>query len=136
MKCNVSSLKPLTGLFFSIVIFLLSAVNSSAQQIYQTGKSTNASITFRGSTNEKLLFNLSVVNAADSKIGVMILDENGERIFKGTFRGTKIEKLFKLPEDMYSFTFVISNFTEKSVQQFKINTQRRYVEDVTITKNF
>ena len=139
MKRNVSSLYPtnaFTILFLSIGFLFFCNLPSLAQQSYQQGKLSNASITFRGSADEQLIFNLSVENVVDSKIGVVILDENGGRIFKGTFKGTKIQKLFKLPEDAYSLTFIINNFAEKSIQQFKINTQRRYVEDVTITKSF
>jgi hypothetical protein len=137
MKRNVRSLFPakaLTNLILAAVVLFLSALNSSAQQPYHQVKFKNGSITYRGSADQSLIFNLSVENAADSKIGVIILDENGERILKRTFQGKKIEKLFKVPEDTYTLTFIISNPAEKFEQQFKINTRRRYVEDVTITK--
>jgi hypothetical protein len=107
---------------------------SSAQQSYPQVKFRNGSITYHGFVDDKLLFNLSVQNKADSKLAVVILDENGDRIFRGTFKGKKIEKLFKIPGDTYSMTFIISDPEDKSERHFKIHSKRRYVEDITVTK--
>lgn len=138
MKRNVgyrfSAKLSFRNLFLVTAIVLFSGLNASAQQSSRSVNFKNGSITYNGSVDQKLVFTLSVENSTDDKIAVTILNEQGERIFRGTFHGKKIDKFFKLPDDNETLTFIISNPADKSVQQFKINTERRYVADVTVTK--
>jgi len=94
----------------------------------------NTEVKYVGVSGDAVLFNVSVDNPTGSKFSVIVLDEDGTKIFQEIYTDKKFDKRFKLPKsEKNKLTFVIRNFKTADVTQtFEINT--RFVEDVIVTK--
>jgi len=94
----------------------------------------NTEVKYVGVSGDAVLFNVSVDNPTGSKFSVIVLDEDGTKIFQEIYTDKKFDKIFKLPKsEKNKLTFVIRNFKTADVTQtFEINT--RFVEDVIVTK--
>jgi hypothetical protein len=97
-----------------------------------------ASIKHISTTNDKVVFQLSLDNEAGDKFSVSIKDAIGSTIFYNVYQEKKFDKKFVLErnEDISKLTFVIRSFKDNTTQTFEINTATRVVEnyDVSVRK--
>ena len=97
-----------------------------------------ASVKHISTTDDKVIFQLSLDNEAGEKFSVTIRDAAGGTIFYNVYEEKKFDKkfLFEKSEDLSKLTFVIRSFKDKATQSFEVNTITRLVEnyDVSITK--
>ncbi|HTQ64430.1 MAG TPA: hypothetical protein VMI12_06505 [Puia sp.] len=91
-------------------------------------------VKYLGTSEDAVLFNVSLENPTGTKFIVMVLDEDNTPLFQEVYTDKKFDKRFKLPKsEKNKLTFVIRNFKDADIKEsFEINTH--YVEDVVVTK--
>jgi len=83
----------------------------------------------------QLTFNVKYSNPAGNTFNLVVLDENGEQLFKGYYGDKQFDKTFKLPKSEVSkLTFVIEDGKESLKEKFDINIKTRTYEDVIVSK--
>ena len=97
-----------------------------------------ASIKHISSTNDKLIFQLSLDNEDGEKFSVSIKDVMGTTIFYNVYQDKKFDKkfVFEKSEDISKLTFLIRSLKDNVTQTFEINAITRLVEnyDVSVRK--
>ena len=85
--------------------------------------------------NNLLSFNVKYSNPTGNTFSLVVLDENGDQLFKGSYGDKNFDKTFKLPKSEVSkVTFVIEDTKQGSKEKFDVNINTRVVEDVTVSK--
>ncbi len=83
----------------------------------------------------QLTFNVKYSNPAGNTFNLVVLDENGEQLFKGYYGDKQFDKTFKLPKSEVSkLTFVIEDGKDSLKEKFDINIKTRTYEDVIVSK--
>ena len=136
---NANSLKTvLRNGFFALSLLVVSARGAHAQAVQATYKTPLASmepvVTYLGTGEELMSFNMKYENAAGDKCLVSVLDSNGEVLFDQVFNDKKFNKTFKVPSDMGKLSFVVRNIKTRAQKKIEINTERRFVEQVSVTR--
>ena len=97
-----------------------------------------ASIKHISTTNDKVIFQLSLDNEAGERFSVSIRDNDGNTLFQDFYSDKKFDKkyVFAKSEDLSKLTFIIRSLKDNATQVFEINTVPRVVEnyDVSIRK--
>ena len=97
-----------------------------------------ASIKHIATTNDKIVFQLSLDNETGDKFSVSIRDVDGSTIFYDVYQDKKFDKkfVFEKPEDISKLTFVVRSLKDNQTQVFEVNTATRLVEnyDVSVRK--
>ena len=109
------------------------AVTETQAATINPGEKTTE-VKYVGTSEDAIIFNVSVDNPTGGKFSVIVIDEEDNQIFQEIYTDKKFDKRFKLPKaEKNKLTFVIRNFKTADVKQtFEINT--KYVEDVVVTK--
>ena len=94
-----------------------------------------ASVKHISTTDQKIVFQLSLENENGEKFGVSIKDIDGNTIFQDVYSDKKFDKKFVLDkfENIGKLTFVIRSFKDNQTQVFEVNTTSRVVENVDVT---
>ena len=131
MKKRVMS--AISKLTLGVLLFTSVAVTETQAATINPGDKITE-VKYIGTSEDAVLFNVSVDNPTGSKFNVIVLDEEGNQIFNEIYTEKKFDKKFKLPKsEKNKLTFVIRNFKTADVKQtFEINT--KFVEDVIVTK--
>ena len=97
-----------------------------------------ASIKHISTTDDKVIFQLSLDNETGEKFSVGIKDAVGNTIFYEIYQVKKFDKKFILDksEDISKLSFIIRSLKDNKTQVFEINTTTRLVEnyDVSVRK--
>lgn len=134
VNVSVSSVKATLVFFMAAIMFLLSGFHSTAQDSAHNVKFKNGSFTYLGMVDEEVIIGLLLDNQRSKKIAITIMNDSGDRIFHQIFNGKKIARNFKIPAEMGTLIFIVDDSGEKDPHQFKIHTERRYVDEVLVTK--
>lgn len=128
------------NLFFALFLAVMTAAGASAQ-VVQTSYSTPVTpavsqpvVTYLGSDEEDMSFNLKYENADGAKFLVTVLDKDGETLFGQVFSDKKFNKTFKVPAELGKLSFVIRDLKTKTQKSVLVSTERRFVEEVSVTK--
>ena len=124
----------------TIVIFMLStsvAAETLAGPVFHTitGGVGKAEITHVASNLESMYFDVKVDNADGEKFSIIIKDESGSTLYRGSFKDKLFSKRFRLPKadsDKITFSIISSSGTKK--ESFEINTTSRVIEEVVVTR--
>lgn len=94
-----------------------------------------ASVKHISTTNDKIVFQLSLDNETGEKFIVSIKDLSGNTLFQDTYSEKKFDKkfVFDKSEDIGKLTFVLRSLKDNQTQVFEINTITRLVENVDVT---
>ena len=94
-----------------------------------------ASVKHISTTNDKIIFQLSLENETGEKFGVSIRDTQGNTIFQDVYSDKKFDKKFLLEksENIGKITFVIRSFKDNQTQVFEVNTTARLIENLDVT---
>ena len=129
MKANRAfSLKNLV-LFIAVVLISVSAANAQ--------KSTSAaqsSLTYAGTVDGHMNFLLNYDNEVAEKFFVIITDANGKVFFEEVYAEKKFNRIFSIPVEAGNITLTITSFKNKNEKRFQVTTERRLVEEVTVSK--
>jgi hypothetical protein len=123
----------ISKLTLGVLLFTGVAVIETQAATINPGEKTTE-VKYIGTSEDAVIFNVSVDNPTGGKFSVIVMDEEGNQIFQEIYTDKKFDKRFKLPKaEKNKLTFVIRNFKTADVKQtFEINT--KYVEDVVVTK--
>jgi hypothetical protein len=129
MKANRAfSLKNLV-LIIAVLMFTVSAANAQ--------KSTSAaqsSLTYAGTVDGHMNFLLNYDNEVAEKFFVIIADANGKVFFEEVYSEKKFNRIFSIPVEAGNITLTITSFKNKNEKRFQVTTERRLVEEVTVSK--
>ena len=94
-----------------------------------------ASVKHISTTNDKIVFQLSLDNETGEKFTVSIKDLVGNTLFQDTYSEKKFDKkfVFDKSENIGKLTFVLRSLKDNQTQVFEINTVTRVVENVDVT---
>jgi hypothetical protein len=97
-----------------------------------------ASIKHISTTNDKVIFQLSLENEAGERFSVSIRDNDGNTLFQDFYSDKKFDKkfVFEKSADLSKLTFIVRSLKDHTSQVFEVNTVPRVVEnyDVSIRK--
>lgn len=129
MKANRAfSLKNLVMLI-AVVLFSVSAANAQKS----VAPSQN-SLTYAGTVDGHMNFLLNYDNELSEKFFVFIADANGKVFFEEVYADKKFNRIFSIPVEAGNITLTITSFKNKNEKRFQVTTERRLVEEVTISK--
>ena len=94
-----------------------------------------ATVKHISTTNDKIVFQLSLDNETGEKFTVSIKDISGNTLFQDAYSEKKFDKkfVFDKSEDIGKLTFVLRSLKDNQTQVFEINTITRLVENVDVT---
>jgi len=130
----------LCKLFFTFFLAVVCAAGVHAQVVqasYSTPVTPAVSqpvVTYLGSGDEQMSFNLKFDNAGGTKFLVTVLDSEGEILFDQAFTDKKFNKTFRVPTEMGKLSFVVRDMKTKTQKKIEISTERHFVEEVSVTK--
>ena len=112
------------------------ATPSSNNKPYSVVDANKAEVKYTGVDKyNQLTFNVKYSNPAGNTFNLVVLDENGEQLFKGYYGDKQFDKTFKLPKSEVSkLTFVIEDGKDSLKEKFDINIKTRTYEDVIVSK--
>lgn len=85
--------------------------------------------------NNQLSFNVTYSNASGSTFHLMVLDQEGEVLYKNYFDGKNFSKTFKLPKsELSKVTFVIEDKKNAVIEKYTVNINTKVTEEVVISK--
>lgn len=128
------------NLFFTLFLTVIAAAGASAQAVqasYNTPVTPAASqpvVTYLGSGDEQMAFNMKYENTAGAKFLLTVVDSDGQVLFDQVFTDKKFNKTFKVPSEIGRLSFVIRDLKTKQLKKIEINTERRFVEEVSVTR--
>jgi hypothetical protein len=129
MKANRAfSLKNLV----MIIAVLMFTVSTAYAQ-----KSTNpvqSSLTYAGTVDGHMNFLLNYENELAEKFLVIIADANGKVFFEEVYSEKKFNRIFSIPVEAGNITLTITSFKNKNEKRFQVTTERRLIEEVTVSK--
>lgn len=129
MKANRAfSLKNLV-MFIAVALFTVSTAN--AQKSTATPQHT---LTYAGTVDGHMNFLLNYDNEIAEKFFVIIADANGKVFFEEAYAEKKFNRIFSIPVEAGNITLTITSFKSKSDKRFQVTTERRLVEEVTVSK--
>lgn len=83
----------------------------------------------------QLSFNVKYSNPSGKTFNLVVLDENGDQLFKGYYGDKQFDKTFKLPKSEVSkLSFVIEDGKGSFKEKFDVNIETRTYENVTVSK--
>ena len=85
--------------------------------------------------NNQLSFNIKYANPSGNTFSLVVLDENGDQLFKGAYGDKSFDKTFKLPKsEMSKVSFVIEDAKSSYKEKFDVNIKTRVIEDVIVSR--
>jgi hypothetical protein len=120
--------------FFSSTLFMAAASGAAAQKTADSTIAPIASVSFLGYNNDQLSFLMKYETENGEKFNITITDAGGNTLFNEVFSDKKFSKIFKTPLETGSLTFIISNPKNKDEKKFQVSSERRLVEEFSITK--
>ena len=121
--------------FTAAGLLLFTVATTNAQTTTSASTDKNAEVTYVGTQEDVILFNVSVANPNGNKFSIIVTDNEGNQLFEEVYNDRKFDKRFRLPKsETGKLTFVIRNYKDASddVQSFEVSNH--VVEDVVVTK--
>jgi hypothetical protein len=92
-------------------------------------------ITHLSTSDQSLVFQVNVENASAEKFFIVIKDEGGSVIYRGSFSDKDFSKKFVLPKnESGKITFTIKSSSDVQSESFAINSNTRVIQEVVVTK--
>jgi hypothetical protein len=96
---------------------------------------SKAAVTYVAAGSDALYFDVKVNNEEGGKFTVVVKDDKGTTMYRGSYYDRNFKKRFVLPKtDTNKLTFKISSESGSNAETFEINTKTRLVEEVVVTK--
>lgn len=124
------SISFLTVMFGGISLVTLANGNEPVTDLHNAA----AEVKYIAGTDGNGLFDVVYNNISGSRFSIAVLDEYGNQLYENCFSDRKFDRKFKLadPESTSKLTFVIRNFSDKTVQRFQVNATNKMIEDVEV----
>lgn len=92
-------------------------------------------VTHLYSDQESLVFEVKVANASGEKFYVIVRDDNGSTLYRGSFTDKDFTKKFRVPKsDTNKIVFSVISKSGANTETFEINTSMKVIEEVSVTK--
>ena len=99
---------------------------------YGEGKSL---VTHLYSDHEAFVFEVKVENASGEKFYVIVKNDNGSTLYRGSFTDKHFAKKFRVPKgDTDKIVFNVISKSGASTETFEINTTTKIIEEVLVKK--
>ena len=124
----------------SAVVFILSATTTVSAQVTPVSSTISdgvgkTNVTYVATGNESLYFDVKVENAEGERFVIIVKDDSGTTLYRGSSSDKDFKKRFILPKtDTSKLTFHIKSESGVKSESFEINTNTRVVEEVTVKK--
>ena len=128
------------NLFVTLFLAVVTAAGVRAQVVQASYSAPVAPavsqpvVTYLGSGDEEMSFNLKYENIAGAKFLVKVLDSQGEVLFDQVFTDKKFNKTFRVPAELGKLSFVIRDIKTRVQKRVEVSTERRFMEEVSVTK--
>ncbi len=121
------------GNLFVAALFLSASAKTSNSPLTSPDK---VEVKYTGvDVNNQLSFNIKYANPSGNSFNLVVLDENGDQLFKGVYGDKKFDKTFKLPKSETSkVSFVIEDVKASYKEKFDVNVKTRVIEDVIVSR--
>ena len=115
-------------------LFLSANAKTTSPSIISTDK---VEVKYTGmDVNNQLSFNVKYANPNGNTFNVVVLDENGDQLFKAVYDNKKFDKTFKLPKsELTKVSFVIEDSKAAYKEKFDVSVTTRVIEDVVVSKS-
>ncbi len=122
-------------LTFGLILLLTGLV--SLANCNRTGGgngATTAEVRYIPVTETQGLFNVEYSNTNGSRFSIVILDVDGNQLYRHVFTDRKFNRNFQLadPESYSKLVFVIYNYGDRSTQRFEVEASTHLVEEVQV----
>ena len=121
--------------FFTSSLVLAAVTGAVAQKTTGSSTAPAAAVSYLGYNNDQLSFLMKYETENGEKFNVTITDADANVLFNEIFTDKKFSKIFKTPLETGSLTFIISNPKTRDEKKFQVSTERRMVEEFSITKS-
>ncbi|MFL9481710.1 hypothetical protein ACI6Q2_02960 [Chitinophagaceae bacterium LWZ2-11] len=127
-----------------LVLSLFATVNANASFKHDDKKADSAAknekaaaITFLGSNQDGLVFNVKYDNTTANVFTVVVTDETGEVLYQDSFKDKQFDKKFLLPKSDVAkkISFAVKSDKGTISQNFNIDITTKVVEDVVVSRN-
>jgi hypothetical protein len=131
------------GSIVSVVIFLSAQNKAIAGNNFRSDSAINVnnpekvSVKYIGSSADGVFFNVKYNNVKGETFDIVITDESGETLYRGSFNDKFFDKKFLLPEDneSSSISIALKSEKEKFAQSYNVNISTSTVKDVVVSQN-
>lgn len=123
-------------LMLTVVLTAMLFVTVLANPTTTDNNKEKVEVKYTGYFNNELSFNVKFNNPTGNSFLLIVLDENGESLYKHSYSDKNFSKRFVLSKDETSkLTFLIlQNGKESFKEKFEVNINTREIEDVIVTK--
>lgn len=119
-----------------VVLLLTGAVGAHAASVSNDKDGIGKTVvTYVSADGETLSFDVKVSNAAGEKFTIVVKDDNGITLYRGSFTDKDFKKRFVLPKtDSNKLTFQVKSESENKSESFEINSNTRIIEEVVVKR--
>lgn len=119
-----------------VVLMLTGAVSVQAASVSNDKDGIGkAVVTYVSADAETLSFDVKVDNASGDKFTIIVKDDNGITLYRGSFTDKDFKKRFVLPKtDSNKLTFQVKSDSASKVESFEINNNTRVIEEVVVKR--
>ena len=118
----------------SLLVLALGVISfNTLQATPVTGTPVNdVTITSLGVVSGEMIFKLKYENVNGDNLEVILIDKEGNRLYRQVFTDKNLNRTFKVPAEVESFTVRFTNLKTKEEQKFEVKTQVRTIEEVSV----
>ncbi len=123
-------------LFSATVLVVVPSFAKTASPISTNNATAQAAVKFAGSTDNALLFDVTLANPSADKFVITITTKDGDVLFTKDYSDKNFDKKFKLvkSDDISSYNFTITSSNKSLEQTFSVNASIKTVDNVVVTK--
>ena len=122
------------------VVVIITMATSAKAQVTPVSATVSelpskAVVTYVATGSESLFFDVKVNNEEGERFTIVVKDDKGSTMYRGSYNNRNFKKRFVLPKtDTNKLTFQIRSESGSKSETFEINTKTRVVEEVVVTK--
>ena len=122
------------------VVVIITMANGATAQVTPVSATTGevpskSAVTYVATSNESLFFDVKVNNESGEKFTIVVKDEKGTSLYRGSYNDRNFKKRFVLPKtDATKLTFLIRSESGSQSETFEINTNTRIIDEVSVTR--
>lgn len=96
---------------------------------------SRATVTYVATGDESLLFDVKVNNEEGEKFTIVVKDDKGAALYRGSYYDKAFKRRFVLPKtDSNKLTFLIKSESGLQSETFEINTKTSVIEEVSVRR--
>ena len=119
----------------SLLVLAIAVISFNTVQASTTaGVPVNeVTLTSLGVVSGEMIFKLKYDNVNGDNLEVVLIDKEGNRLYRQVFTDKNLNRTFKVPSEVETFVVRFTNLKTKEEQKFEVKTQVRTVEEVSVS---